>query len=371
MATNTQSGWLFLQLACLIGLLVVGYVGPRRTIAGLVVTRHAVGEAVAGEETVVSLTVTNPTRRTRHYLSVRDRLVTSPDAPEHLQWRILPIDHLAPGQSQTVQYSLPCPRRGIYRFESAWLESATPLGLYPATRPVPAPGEVVVFPTGPRLTRLPIHQSVPLTVVPLQLNHATGHSHDLAGIREYVQGEDIRFIHWPSTARTGDLMVKEFLDESSHNVVLLLDCSAQGASSLEEMVSAAAGMAGAAHHGNLALTVIASQGGEVKLLRHPRGQQHLYLLAGLVADGTLSWDALFRLAAPHVPSRSQVFLLTGRPGLTAEPLTALAGRRAHLSVLLFGAAGAAAAALGESRVPVYTLSCADELVERFANLSWR
>ncbi|MGH3109586.1 MAG: DUF58 domain-containing protein, partial [Gaiellaceae bacterium] len=47
---------------------------------------------------------------------------------------------------------------------------------------------------------------------------------DLHSVREYAQGESLRRVHWPSTARTGQLMVKELEDSPRETVTVLLDC---------------------------------------------------------------------------------------------------------------------------------------------------
>ena len=68
---------------------------------------------------------------------------------------------------------------------------------------------------------------------------------DFHSVREYEQGESLRRVHWPTTARRGELMVKELHDPPSDAVVVLLDCdpaSAAGAppdSSFDAAVRAA------------------------------------------------------------------------------------------------------------------------------------
>jgi uncharacterized protein (DUF58 family) len=51
---------------------------------------------------------------------------------------------------------------------------------------------------------------------------------DLHSVREYAQGESLRRVHWPTTARIGQLMVKELEDSSRDTVAILLDCDPAG-----------------------------------------------------------------------------------------------------------------------------------------------
>lgn len=51
---------------------------------------------------------------------------------------------------------------------------------------------------------------------------------DFHSVREYERGESLRRVHWPSTARRGELMVKELEDDLRDTVVVLLDCDQGG-----------------------------------------------------------------------------------------------------------------------------------------------
>jgi uncharacterized protein (DUF58 family) len=61
----------------------------------------------------------------------------------------------------------------------------------------------------------------------LLLHRPTGF--DFHSVREYEQGESLRRVHWPTTARRGQLMVKELDDAPRDSVVVVLDCHAAGA----------------------------------------------------------------------------------------------------------------------------------------------
>jgi uncharacterized protein (DUF58 family) len=60
----------------------------------------------------------------------------------------------------------------------------------------------------------------------LLLHRPTGF--DFHSVREYEQGESLRRVHWPTTARRGQLMVKELDDAPRDAVVVLLDCDPRG-----------------------------------------------------------------------------------------------------------------------------------------------
>jgi uncharacterized protein (DUF58 family) len=84
---------------------------------------------------------------------------------------------------------------------------------------------------------------------------------DLIGLREYLPGDDLRRLHWATSARSGKLMVREDADPSSAHLTLLVDdrkASYASDRDLEEAVEVAASLAVAAaesDHGVRLLTV--------------------------------------------------------------------------------------------------------------------
>src|SRR5205823_8732633 len=71
----------------------------------------------------------------------------------------------------------------------------------------------------------------------LLLRRPTGY--DLHSVREYVEGESLRKVHWRSTARRGRLMVKELEDAPRDEVAVLLDGHAAPGPGFEIAVRAA------------------------------------------------------------------------------------------------------------------------------------
>jgi uncharacterized protein (DUF58 family) len=118
--------------------------------------------------------------------------------------------------------------RGIYPIEEARVVVGDLLGLATVTPPVSFGGTTIVV--RPRLVSLD-GLFCDAGVLGgdgrrLLLRRAAGF--DFHSVREYEQGESLRRVHWPTSARRGQLMVKELEDTSYDGVVVLLDCDPAG-----------------------------------------------------------------------------------------------------------------------------------------------
>lgn len=152
---------------------------------------------------------------------------------------------LAPGESVRLRYPLLGRRRGRYEVGPTQLELRDPFGV--ARRHVAAGGvdEVVVYP-----------RVLPLSDGPPLAGHlGTGSDgrprpgpagDELDTIREYVRGDDLRHVHWRSTAHRGRLMVRQEENRQRPEAVVVLDRGLDrhvvtaGSSSFETMVTAGA-----------------------------------------------------------------------------------------------------------------------------------
>jgi uncharacterized protein (DUF58 family) len=128
------------------------------------------------------------------------------------------------GRRLGARYVLQGLPRGRYAFTEARAVLDDPFGLERVEQPLADEGTLLVY---PRLVELEgvfsqgieAHQGRRLA-----LWRPVGF--DLHSVREYQQGESLRKVHWPTTARRGELMVKDFDDAARDEVAVILD--AQG-----------------------------------------------------------------------------------------------------------------------------------------------
>jgi uncharacterized protein (DUF58 family) len=193
---------------------VVGAVAWTRPAPRLTVRREIAPAKVARAEPAVGVvSVTNAGRRTRAGLTALDTLGSTQVAVE--------VPGLAAGARRTVTYRLPTDRRGEVLVGPLRIVRADPLGL---ARRVSSRGEQESLLVRPR-----VH---PLPMLPAgRARHLEGSISDRAlsgtatfhALREYVPGDDLRHVHWRSSARLGTLMTRELVDASRPTTTIVLD----------------------------------------------------------------------------------------------------------------------------------------------------
>jgi uncharacterized protein (DUF58 family) len=137
------------------------------------------------------------------------------------------------GRTRTryARYTLHALPRGRYAVERATAVVEDPFGLARRETAVDVAGALLVYPHHVELDRLFSERGLREPGGrKLLLHRAAGY--DLHHVREYAQGESLRRVHWPTTARRSRLMVKELQDAPRDEVAVVLD--ADGAAQSEE-----------------------------------------------------------------------------------------------------------------------------------------
>jgi uncharacterized protein (DUF58 family) len=130
--------------------------------------------------------------------------------------------------------------RGRYAFVDVRAVIEDAFGLHRAEVEVAAPATILVYPRLVDLERLFSEGgSYGHDGRRLLLRRPSGF--DLHSVREYEQGESLRKVHWRSTAKRGELMVKELEDAPRDEVAVLLDAAAGPARTAFDVQVRAAG----------------------------------------------------------------------------------------------------------------------------------
>jgi len=206
-ATNTLSGWLYVMSGVGLALLAIAAILPERTLRQVTVRRAPIHPVSAGDRITVELIVENQSKQPKMLLQVEDLL------PEALGKPVIhSIEEIAPHRSHHWIYSQSVKQRGIYRWQTVHLRTAAPLGLFWCRRPRTANAIAIVYPTVLPLTHCPLidemgrDQSLLLNSDRRAQTASEGLTRSL---RPYRWGDPIRMVHWRTSARYGELRVRE------------------------------------------------------------------------------------------------------------------------------------------------------------------
>ncbi len=239
--------------------------------------------------------------------------------------------------------------RGRYVFEESVAAIEDPLGLDRVEQPLPAPGALLVYPRLVELDRLfSASGRFGRDGRRLLLRRPSGF--DLHSVREYEQGESLRKVHWRSTAKRGQLMVKELEDSPRDEVAVVLDADpATVVGESFELAVRAAGSILLAHArgGRRAVLVVNSMRREQQRVHSPDGDRRaaLDLLAAVEPEPGPPLAALLADEAGAAARSEEIAVVTAAlPARLVESLIERAQSHGSVAVVLVDAASFASRA---------------------------
>jgi uncharacterized protein (DUF58 family) len=237
-----------------------------------------------------------------------------------------------------------CTRRGRFSLGPMWATSGDPFGIFRTSRKLTDGASVVVY---PRAVPLPNFGKVPgeLPGGSLQGVRVQFTTPNVSSVREYRPGDAFNRIHWPSTARTNKLMVREFELDPTADVWIVLDLNidvhtGSGLESTEEYaVTAAASLARHLLDQSRAVGLV-SQFATMPADRGPRQLERILEVLALVrASSHLTLSALLSAETSRFARSSTLIVVT--PSTSegwARFCQALGGRGVSTTAVLVEAA---------------------------------
>lgn len=146
---------------------------------------------------------------------------------------VLPLGRARP----RIRYELSAQQRGALEIGPLSLVRTDPLGLARATRR--ADDETVRLLVHPRHHDLAVLPSAGVGGRDTSSAAIRATEGAFAGLREHAPGDDVRQIHWRTSARLGRLMVREHADSTRPGVTVLVD-DRRGPAELDALAEAAA-----------------------------------------------------------------------------------------------------------------------------------
>jgi len=187
--------------------------------------RHLASDRVSvGDEVAVELRALNSGSVRTNPQTILEAIDREPVA--------VPLPALAPGIETTVTWNPPTNRRGKYQLGPARITKTDPCKLM--QRDVGETG-ADEFWVQPRAIPLPSFTGgLAKDVDGPTFDHSPAGDVAFHAIRPYQPGDDARHVHWMATARAGEMMVKQYVDNRQPHVTVLLDNDESSWSSPEE-----------------------------------------------------------------------------------------------------------------------------------------
>jgi len=290
MGTNAQAGWLLVIAAVFVGAVLTGALLPVLGLRGLHAELLAPEEADQGEASYVEVHLRGPRHSVRWGVRVID---------DHLAATETFVPVIRAQERVEVTTARAPTRRGRHTTTHAEVRTAAPFGVAERRRRLPVEASTLVLPHVVPLGTLPFVEPVGTREAAIHTLPRRGGGPEYLGIREYRVGDSMRHVHWPSTARHGSVMVREFEEERTRRVVIVVDTERDAdphagsdaerdadATPLDRCCTVAASIAVAAlAHGHGARLVAAMPGGGIDIVSRADERDVLRWLAELTPSG--------------------------------------------------------------------------------------
>lgn len=190
----------------------------------------------AGTSSRVDLEVANSGSRRTPVLNVRDPF------DRGWRWARFLVPPLAGGAATRAAYRLPTEERGIFDIGPLEVSLGDPFGLATSTFTSVGVAQLTVYPRIDVISPLPTAQGHDPHSGARHPRALLGAGEDFYALRPYEVGDDLRRVHWASTARVDDLMIRqdEMPWQTRSTILLDVRSAVHDAASLEVAVSAAA-----------------------------------------------------------------------------------------------------------------------------------
>ena len=236
-AIGTGNNLLFLLLGAMLGFITLSGWLSEQVVRRLEVRRRPVRGVTAGEPARIVYEVKNGRSRLPAFA-----IEVGEAGTPGRGW----IGALAPGETGAARAEARWERRGVYPLETVTLSTSFPFGLFRKERDVELSGEAVVWPRHDRAVREPRPAGEKARAHGTALAGAAGARGEFRSLRPYRPGDDPRDVHWRTTARIGQPVIREYERDRSQALWLVLDLRAKDGDAAEAAAETAASLAASA-----------------------------------------------------------------------------------------------------------------------------
>lgn len=292
----------------------------------------------AGNPCRVDLVLRNRSRMRSPVLRLRDDV----SGTQGVELLVAPMKY---GSGTQAVYRLPTDRRGLVEVGPLRLTVTDPFGLAKLTTTGDREVSLIVYPRVDDIAPVRRSSGSDLERQTIQQQQVAPSGDDFYALREYVVGDDLRRVHWPSSARHDELMIRQDEIPWHGRLTIMLDCRPLAMpGTFEAMVSAAASIAMASSARGDQIRVLTTDGEDSG---YGTGPHHLTRILGQLAlvgqsDHQLA-DSLDQLTAAG-SSGAVVAITTGEDTLDGAIMRRAAASYRRRVIVLFGQGGATSVA---------------------------
>lgn len=245
--------------------------------------------------------------------------------------------------SRVITFKITAKRRGHYTVGPIRITLGDAFGLFRGKREFRSRATVTIYPRVHRIEGIPVPLSQPFGPVRTR-EKAFEDPSNQAELREYRPGDNPRHIHWKTSARMGELMLRQYEINATTPMILFPDLAAfaqagdpaQGQPSTEEMsVEIAASLAALGLRRNIDVGLVchAQERFAVSVSRGQRAFHEIQeVLCRVEAEGRLAMEQVLELETSHLPGKSTLVVIT--PRLTPRLADTLIRLRSNHQVML-------------------------------------
>ncbi len=233
-AMNTGNNLLYLLLGAMLGFIAVSGWLSEQAIRAVRIERRLPRAVTAGQELRISYEMTN------HKERLPSMAVEILDG--ELPGRAF-FPHVAAGHTAQAHSSNALMRRGVHPLRTVTLSTSFPFGMFRKERDLDVPGQIVVWPRTDRPVSVPSPAGGRVPRSGAGAKGAHGHRGEYRSLRAYRPGDDPRDIHWRSSARLRDPVLREYERDGAETRWIWLDLASDPGDPAEVAVEAAASLA--------------------------------------------------------------------------------------------------------------------------------
>jgi uncharacterized protein (DUF58 family) len=210
-AVNTGNNLIYLIFSLMLSFILLAVVLLRLNLSRMSLEVWIDHPVFAGEQTYAQFALHNGKRLIPAY-SIR-LAATGADSPVYCPF-------IAPKDSLNKEIKITFERRGVYSYGAFFIRSGFPFILFEKSAALKVSGEVLVYPALMDVEHV-------VSDISGQEGSGTGRTvgtgSEIQSLREFRYGDDWRNIHWKASAKTSNLMVKEYTLTDIRQITIIID----------------------------------------------------------------------------------------------------------------------------------------------------